>query len=54
MDYRIVEKEAFEATGKVSIIFQGNNELPDLEVYYEGDTSADDYRCEVWIPVIKK
>lgn len=154
MDYRIVEKEAFEATGKVNIIFQGNNELPelwgdkyvkdgtlnkllelgkpntllgiiygvnsdgsyhymvgietkgvvdgdmetiiipastwavfesigplpnaiqnlwtlifsdflpgsnykhvdgpDLEVYYEGDTSAEDYRCEVWIPVIKK
>lgn len=27
---------------------------PDLEVYYEGDTSAEDYRCEVWVPVIKK
>ncbi|MNJ05081.1 Bacterial transcription activator, effector binding domain [compost metagenome] len=26
---------------------------PDLEVYPEGDTSAADYRCEVWIPVKK-
>jgi len=24
---------------------------PDLEVYYDGDTSASDYRCEIWIPV---
>lgn len=29
-------------------------EAPELEVYPEGDTSAPDYRCEVWIPVIKK
>ena len=27
---------------------------PDLEVYFEGDNSASDYRCEVWIPVVKK
>lgn len=27
---------------------------PDLEVYPPGDTTASDYRCEVWIPVIKK
>jgi len=24
---------------------------PDMEVYYDGDTKASDYRCEVWIPV---
>lgn len=27
---------------------------PELEVYLPGDTSADDYKCEVWIPVIEK
>lgn len=27
---------------------------PDMEVYYDGDNSAADYRCEVWIPVVKK
>ena len=27
---------------------------PDLEVYFEGDNSASDYRCEVWIPVVEK
>lgn len=27
---------------------------PDLEVYYEGDNSAEDYRCEVWVPVVEK
>lgn len=25
--------------------------LPELEVYYDGDTSSDDYYCEIWIPV---
>lgn len=29
-------------------------EAPELEVYLEGDASAEDYRCEVWIPVVKK
>lgn len=29
-------------------------EAPELEVYPGGDTRADDYRCEVWIPVVKK
>ncbi len=29
-------------------------DAPELEVYPEGDCSADDYRCEVWIPVVKK
>ena len=27
---------------------------PDLEVYFEGDNSTSDYRCEVWIPINKK
>ncbi|WP_282198119.1 AraC family transcriptional regulator [Collibacillus ludicampi] len=26
-------------------------EAPELEVYPPGDTTADDYRCEVWIPM---
>ncbi len=27
---------------------------PELEVYPPGDLNAPDYRCEVWIPVVKK
>jgi AraC family transcriptional regulator len=27
---------------------------PDIEVYFEGDQQADDYRCEAWLPVVKK
>ena len=27
---------------------------PDIEVYFEGDQQADDYRCEVWMPLEKK
>lgn len=27
---------------------------PELEVYLPGDTSSEDYKCEVWIPVIEK
>ncbi len=27
---------------------------PDIELYYEGDQQAPDYRCEVWIPIVKK
>lgn len=27
---------------------------PDIEVYFEGDQQADDYRCEVWLPITKK
>ena len=26
---------------------------PDMEVYYPGDPEASDYRCEVWIPVVR-
>lgn len=29
-------------------------EAPELEVYPEGNTLSEDYRCEVWIPVVKK
>lgn len=28
--------------------------LPDIELYPEGDTSSKDYRCEAWLPVVKK
>jgi AraC family transcriptional regulator len=27
---------------------------PELEVYLPGDTSSKDYKCEVWIPIVKK
>ncbi|MDP4088865.1 MAG: AraC family transcriptional regulator, partial [Bacillota bacterium] len=29
-------------------------DAPELEVYPPGDGSSQDYKCEVWIPVIKK
>lgn len=29
-------------------------DAPDIEVYTEGDMSAADYRCEVWLPIVKK
>ncbi|WP_378952025.1 GyrI-like domain-containing protein [Pelosinus sp. sgz500959] len=28
-------------------------DAPELEVYFPGDPSAEDYKCEVWIPIIK-
>lgn len=27
---------------------------PQIEYYLEGDSSKDDYECEVWIPIVKK
>ncbi len=27
---------------------------PDIEVYFEGNQQAEDYQCEVWLPVEKK
>lgn len=27
---------------------------PELEVYLPGDLRAEDYRCEVWIPIVKR
>ena len=29
-------------------------DAPDIEVYPEGDQSAIDYRCQIWLPVVKK
>ncbi|MFC5530161.1 AraC family transcriptional regulator [Cohnella yongneupensis] len=26
---------------------------PEMESYPEGDVNADDYRCEVWVPIVK-
>lgn len=40
--------EWFPATG-----YEQAN-APQLEVYPKGNTDADDYRCEVWIPIVKK
>ncbi len=38
--------------------FPGTNyehaQLPELEIYPDGDTSSKDYYCEVWIPIIEK
>ncbi|MNV98197.1 Bacterial transcription activator, effector binding domain [compost metagenome] len=27
---------------------------PEFELYPPGDTQADDYVCEVWVPIVKK
>lgn len=27
---------------------------PEMEVYFPGNTSAQDYKCEAWTPVVKK
>lgn len=27
---------------------------PDIELYFEDDVASEDYRCEVWLPVVKK
>ena len=27
---------------------------PDIEVYFEGDQQAEDYKCEAWLPIVKK
>lgn len=29
-------------------------DAPDIEVYPEGDQNSPDYKCEVWLPVVKK
>jgi len=29
-------------------------DAPELEAYLPGDPSADDYKCEIWIPVVEK
>ncbi|MFZ5988798.1 MAG: AraC family transcriptional regulator [Bacillota bacterium] len=43
-----IYSEWFPATGYEQA------EAPQLEVYPEGNADAEDYKCEVWIPVIKK
>lgn len=43
-----IYQEWFPATG-----FEQAN-APMLEVYLPGDTCAEDYKCEVWVPIIKK
>lgn len=68
MDCRIVKKEAFKVIGKVfKVSTKGgaelreipelwdtcNSDAPELEVYFPGNPSAQDYKCEVWIPIIK-
>jgi AraC family transcriptional regulator len=40
--------EWFPATG------YEHADAPEMEVYPAGDASRDDYKCEVWIPVVKK
>lgn len=30
-----------------------HGKAPEIEVYFPGDPSAQDYKCEVWIPVVK-
>lgn len=42
-----IYKEWFPATG------YEHAGTAELEVYPEGDNGSDDYRCEVWIPVVK-
>lgn len=27
---------------------------PDIELYFDGDQSSEDYKCEIWLPVKKK
>ncbi|TGE33425.1 GyrI-like domain-containing protein [Desulfosporosinus sp. Sb-LF] len=54
MPYAIVNvlsriyQEWFPATG-----FEQAN-APMLEVYLPGNPSAQDYKCEVWVPIVKK
>ncbi len=29
-------------------------DAPDIEVYFDGNQRSEDYKCEVWIPIMKK
>lgn len=40
--------EWFPATG------YEHADAPELEVYPPGDTQDDRYRCEIWVPILKK
>lgn len=46
--FRRIFQEWFPATG------YEHSGAPELEVYPPGDTMAEDYQCEVWIPIMKK
>jgi AraC family transcriptional regulator len=41
-------KEWFPSTG------YEHAAVPELEVYLPGNPDAPDYRCQVWIPIVKK
>lgn len=43
-----IYQEWFPATG-----YEQAN-APVLEVYFPGDTSSQEYKCEIWIPIVKK
>jgi AraC family transcriptional regulator len=43
-----IYQEWFPATGYEQA------QAPDFELYPPGDTMSEDYRCEVWIPIVKK
>jgi predicted transcriptional regulator YdeE len=43
-----IYQEWFPATG------YEHSGAPEMEVYLPGDITAEDYRCEVWIPIVKK
>ncbi|WHX48934.1 AraC family transcriptional regulator [Paenibacillus woosongensis] len=42
-------QEWFPATG-----YEVASDVPELEVYSPGDISAEDYLCEIWIPINRK
>ncbi|RED56037.1 AraC family transcriptional regulator [Cohnella lupini] len=43
-----IYQEWFPATG------YEHSGAPEIEAYPPGDTTSEDYRCEVWIPIVKK
>jgi len=69
MEHKIVQKECFTVVGKSiqTSAAKGENSrqipkfwqdshagLPDFELYPQGDTMSLDYRCEIWIPIVKQ
>ncbi|BBI36439.1 AraC family transcriptional regulator [Cohnella abietis] len=46
--WKRIFQEWFPATGNE------HSGGPELEVYPLGDTTAEDYACEVWVPIVKK
>lgn len=46
--FKQIYQEFFPSTG-----YEHSGEL-EIEVYPPGDSKAEDYRCEVWIPIVKK